>query len=169
MKRSAALVPLSREHHTALLLCLRIEREAPDADPPGIAAIYSDLIGFWARGLLPHFRAENECLLARLVRHVSPEDELVRRTQRDHLGIEALVASMRDTADAGVRRALLADFAAALRVHVRWEEDELFKATERSLTPAELSALGEDITERVGDGESNARDVWPALLDREGS
>jgi hypothetical protein len=166
VKRANALVPLSREHHTALVLCLRIEREVPDADEGGIRAVFDDLISFWARGLLPHFRAENECLLARLVRHVSPEDELVSRTQRDHLHIEALVARMRDEPDLTARRRILKEFGDSLRTHIRWEEDILFGATEQQLTPDEMAALGQDIVERVGDGETGARDVWPAVMNR---
>lgn len=154
MKRHTALIPLSREHNTALVLALRIDREAPGADVAGIAAIYDVVISFWARGLLPHFRAENECLLARLIRHVKPDHELIARTQRDHLGIEALVADMRDNPDIAFRRRVLLAFAERLRTHIRWEEDELFQSTQELLTDSEMPALGRDVTERVGDGNT---------------
>ena len=160
MKRHPALVPLSREHTTALALALRISREIPDADDAGIAAAYDDLISFWARGLLPHFRTENECLLARLVRHVPPTDDLIVRTQQDHLGIEALVADMRDNAGPEPRRGLLLAFGDRLRTHVRWEEDVLFQATQDQLTAPELAVLGNDITARVGAGSTAAHDVF---------
>ena len=167
MKRSDALVPLSREHHTALVLCLRIEREVPAAGEAGLRDLYNDLISFWARGLLPHFRAESECLLARLVRHVPIDDELVQRTHRDHLSIEALVATMRDVPETESRRKAFLDFGATLRTHIRWEEDVLFAATEGRLTSDEMAALGADVTERVGTGEACALDVWPAVMRRE--
>lgn len=117
--------------------------------------MYETLISFWARGLLPHFRAENECLLARLVRHIPEDDELISRTHRDHLGMEALVAEMRDSADTDSRKKLLLAFAQRLRTHIRWEEETLFEATQEKLTDSELRALGNDVAERVGDG--NAR------------
>jgi hemerythrin-like domain-containing protein len=148
MKRDAALVPLSREHTQGLMMTLRIERELPDADADGVRLLYHDLIGFWARGLLPHFRTENECLLARLVRHVEPEDELVRRTQRDHLGLEALVATMRDTDELEERREALRRFGEWLREHIHWEDNVLFSETERLLERVEMAALGEEIAER---------------------
>jgi hemerythrin-like domain-containing protein len=151
MKRDPALVPLSREHHKGLMMCLRIERELPDADAEELRRLYSDLIAFWAAGLLPHFRTENECLLARLVRHVGHDDELVRRTQDDHLGIEALVATMRDTTDLDVRRDALRRFGETLRTHIRWEEEVLFAETERRLTAGELRSLGADVSERATD------------------
>ena len=129
----------------------RIERELPEASADGVRSLYSDLISFWARGLLPHFRTENECLLARLVRRVDEDDDLIRRTQRDHLGMEALVATMRDTDSAGERRDALRRFGDWLREHIRWEEEVLFEETERLLERGELTALGGEIEEREPD------------------
>jgi hemerythrin-like domain-containing protein len=162
-RRHDSLIPLSREHHTALVMAMRIDREVPDGDTAAVAAVYDTLIAFWAQGLLPHFRAENECLLARLVRHVDAEDERIVRTQRDHLGIEALVAAMRDTNDLDDRRRLLLDFAARIRGHIRWEEDVLFSDAESLLTGEEIARLGEDVSDRVGDGNAWERKVWPGF------
>ncbi len=144
-------------------MALRIDREIADADEAGVRGVYDALIAFWAQGLLPHFRAEGECLLARLVRHVDIENELVRRTERDHLGMEALVARMSDTDDPLARRELLLEFAKTIRAHIRWEEDVLFAETERLLTEAEMAALGAEIAERVGDGNAREEKVWPGL------
>jgi hypothetical protein len=160
-RRHDSLIPLSREHHSGLVMALRIEREVADGDEAGIRAVYDTLISFWAQGLLPHFRAENECLLARLVRHVDEDHELVRRTHRDHLGIEALVAAMRDTDDLAARKKLLLEFGKKLKTHIRWEEDVLFKESEGLLTADELARLGADVTERVGDGNTWENKVWP--------
>lgn len=140
---------LSWDHHHGLVMSLRIERELPTADSAGMATLYSDLLAFWAAGLLPHFRTENECLLARLIRHVAPEDEAVRTTQRDHLSLEALVTTMRDTSDEAVRREALAEFGSKLKAHIRWEESVLFEVTQQRLTEAEMDALGADIAERL--------------------
>jgi len=152
VKRYAALIPLSREHNTALVLAFRIERDLRHGDDHIVAVLYETLISFWARGLLPHFRAENECLLARLVGHVPESDELIARTHRDHLGIEVLVADMRDSPDVVSRRKLLLSFSERLRTHIRWEEDVLFQSTQEILTEGEMAALGADLTERLGDG-----------------
>ncbi len=162
-RRHDSLIPLSREHHSGLVMAMRIEREIPDADEAALREVYEALIAFWAQGLLPHFRAEGECLLARLVRHVEPEHELVRRTERDHLTIEALVARMRDTDDLQSRRDLLLEFAETIRTHIRWEEEVLFDETERLLTEAEIGALGGEVAERVGDGNAWEGRVWPGF------
>lgn len=149
MKRDERLIRLSREHTQALMLAQRIEREVPGGSEAQLGALFSKLVTFWSAGLLPHFTAEGECLLARLVRHLPEEDERVRRLQRDHLRVEALVASMRDASTVEARRALLLEFGETLRAHVRWEEEELFPAIEVTLTDAELTALGADLEARL--------------------
>ena len=159
MKRHPALVPLSREHNTALIVAFHLSQSIPTAEPEQVRSAYDVLIDLWARGLLPHFRAENECLLARLIRHVPDSSELITRTQRDHLGIEALVADMRDNPDIEVRRRLLLAFAERLRTHIRWEEDVLFETSQATLTDGELSSLARDVSERVGEGKTGAPEV----------
>ncbi|MYH41143.1 MAG: hemerythrin domain-containing protein [Chloroflexi bacterium] len=149
MRRDPRLVRLSEEHHHGLVFALRLERELPGADGQALAGLYADLVRFWARGLLPHFHAETECLLARLLRHTSPEDGRVTRLQRDHLAMEALVARMRDAGGDGERREALAAFGETLRAHIRWEERDLFEALQETLTPSELDAAGREIEERL--------------------
>lgn len=151
MKRDPSLVRLSWDHHHGLVMGRRIARELPGADDATANRLYADLLAFWAAGLLPHFRAEGECLLARLVRHVPHDHEAVERTTRDHLEIAALVASMRDTHDPATRRELLADFGARLYDHIRWEERVLFEVTQQQFTASELSNLGAEVEERLPD------------------
>lgn len=131
------------------MLALRIEHDVPGGSDEELGALFSKIIAFWSAGLLPHFTAEGECLLARLVRHVPEDDARVRRTLLDHLRIEAFVASMRDATTNEDRRALLLEFGEALRIHVRWEEAELFPDTEATLTEEELTALGADLDVRL--------------------
>lgn len=149
MKRDERLVRLSREHTQALMLALRLRREAPAAASERLGQLYSELLAFWAAGLMPHFTAEGECLLARLVRHIAQEDEHVQRLERDHLALFVLVAELRDTADLELRRAALVAFAERIEAHVRWEERDLFPFTETTLTEPELDALGNDLAVRL--------------------
>ncbi|HEY5638843.1 MAG TPA: hemerythrin domain-containing protein [Dehalococcoidia bacterium] len=162
-RRHDSLIPLSREHHSALVMAMRIDREVPDADEASVRDVYNTLTSFWEQGLLPHFRAEGECLLARLVCHVDVEDEKVRRTNRDHVCMAALVARMRGTNDVESQRKLLLEFAETIRTHIRWEEEVLFDETERLLTEPELGALGADIVDRVGNGNAWEERVWPGF------
>ena len=149
MKRDPRLVRLSREHTQALMLAQRLRRELPRADAQALPALYADVVRFWAAGLLPHFTAEGECLLARLIRHVPESDPAVGRLQHDHLRIEALVASIRDARGETERREALEAFHRDLAAHVRWEEETLFPLTEQTLEQHELDALGADLEARL--------------------
>lgn len=149
MKRDERLVRLSWDHHHALVFARRIGLELPGASDEEMASLYSDLLSFWSAGLLPHFRVENECLLARLIRQVPPEHEAVRRTQQDHLFLEGLVATMRDTDDPAERREALRRFGETLKAHVQWEERELFAITQETLPSDDMDALARDIEEQL--------------------
>jgi hypothetical protein len=149
MKRDPRLQRLSREHTQALMLAQHIERLGPAPAADAVETAYSHAVAFWAAGLLPHFRAEEECLLARLLRHVPASDDRAQRLRRDHGDIESLVAQMRASNDASTRSDALAAFAARLRTHVRWEEETLFPATESLLPSQELDALGADLAARL--------------------
>ncbi len=149
MKRHPSLVRLSWDHHHGLVLALRIEREVPDATAAQLANIYGDVIAYWARGLLPHFHAETDCLLARLVSHLPIDDPRVVRLNTDHLGIANFVARMRDATATDERRALISAFGARLRDHIRWEETDLFTAVEEQLGAAELDRLGAELVEAL--------------------
>ena len=149
MKRHPQLVLLSWDHHHGLVLALRIQRELARGDETTLPRLFADLMESWEARLLPHFRVEQECLLARLVRHVTQQDELITRTLGDHLNMAALVTTMRDTPAVERRRDAIQRFGEALRAHIRWEEEVLFEATQRLLDDAELAALGRDIAERL--------------------
>jgi len=107
------------------------------------------VVGFWQTALLPHFRAECECILARLVRHVWLADNLIRRTEDDHLHINSIFVSLRNAEDVAIRRTLIAELGTLLRDHIKWEESVLFEATQRLLALGELDRTGIDIAERI--------------------
>ena len=130
---------------------MRIDRDLPGANAAETEQIYAELQSFWSEGLLPHFRAECECLLARLVRHVVPEDELITRTQSDHLRIESLMIDMQDSLDWATRRQSMFELSATLKEHIRWEEAVLFEATQRTLASSEKSALEADLAARISE------------------
>ena len=148
VKRDTRLAPLSEEHHHGLVFALRIERELPAAGDEQVEGLYSQLLRFWSRGLLPHFHTESECLLARLIRHRPVDDPQIQRLNADHLTIYGLVARMRDATTQAERRSALREFGATLHNHIRWEERELFEAAQGDLREGELDALGAEVAER---------------------
>jgi hypothetical protein len=119
-----------------------------------------EIVGFWQTALLPHFRAECECILARLVRHVGFDDEIIRRTEDDHLRLNSILALLRDADNTAVRRALIAELGVLLRDHIRWEESVLFEATQRVLEPGEMERTGADIAARLPEIPPPAPAPW---------
>jgi hemerythrin-like domain-containing protein len=139
MLRDPSLIPLSRQHQHALALCVRIQRalgsNAASADPipweAEIDALFNNEIRF-------HFAAEEQVLfpaaaeyplLKPLVEELLAEHGTLRRL--------AAAASERKLGAQGVL-----DFAAALAVHIRKEERQLFQECQRLMGADKLAELG---------------------------
>jgi hypothetical protein len=134
VKRHPHLVPLSDDHHDALVLARRSRRTGESGGSPEISAqTWSDVQRRFARKLEPHFRVEEEWLLPQL--ESAGETALVERTRADHASLRALVAG------AASRERLLA-FGKLLHDHVRFEERELFACAQRVLPASVLEAVG---------------------------
>jgi hypothetical protein len=149
MKRDPSLVRLSRDHQRGLALAQRIRRELPAASGQALDGLQADVTQFWETALLPHFRAECECLLARLVHHLAIGDEMVARTQADHLSVHSIVTELRDAPETARRKQRLAELAQLLNDHIRWEEAVLFEAVQTRLSAPERAALGADLAGRL--------------------
>ncbi|GBD14604.1 hypothetical protein HRbin25_00482 [bacterium HR25] len=149
MKRDPNLVPLSRGHYNGLLIAQRLDRALPEADDATVARLTEEVLSFWEDDLLPHFHAECECLLARLLRYLPADHELVARTQADHVRLHALMADLRDQKEAEPRRQALSAIASLLREHIRWEEAALFEECQRLLAAGEMEAIGCELARRL--------------------
>lgn len=122
MKRAAELMPLSREHHEALVLARRA-CEPERADP---AAVRAQVLRRWAEQFEPHFAAEEQVLLPALAAAGAQSE--ARAALADHERLRILVQGVH----AGEPEALHA-WGEAMRAHVQWEERHLFPLAERLL------------------------------------
>ena len=129
MKRHADLQDLSRDHHHALVLARRAAAAA--AEPGEAARVWPSVVQAFEVELEPHFRVEEELLLAPLAS--AQEHELVQRTQADHARIRELIAGE-------ASQQALAELGELLRAHVRFEESELFPTAEAKLDASQLAA-----------------------------
>lgn len=120
MKRSPQLVPLSREHHTALSLARRVEKAMGGGTAQELQEAAARVAAGFVTELAPHFAEEERWLLPTL--SAAGEQLLVDRTLADHRRLGALAQEIEKAPD-GVR---LQEFAQLLRDHVRFEERELF-------------------------------------------
>lgn len=130
MKRDARLHGLTSDHHHALVLARRVARE----HATGGADLVRIVRETFERELAPHFAVEEEVLLPALAE--AGEVALVERTREEHALLHGHLAA----AEAG-DMARLADFAALLERHVRFEENELFPAAEARLGDDVLVAV----------------------------
>jgi hypothetical protein len=139
MRRSNALVRLSRDHHEALVAAQRLRR----ATPATAADVREQFLAFWDRHGARHFRVEEEVLLPAFAAWGDAHDPLVARTLCDHVAIRAAVDGVRSTpASAPGDLARLGELLAA---HVRMEERQLFALIEREVPPPELDAIAQAV------------------------
>ncbi len=140
MKRAPALRQLSSEHHRALVLAQRLR--AADGDNTQLRATAQAALTQWRKEVTPHFIVEEERLLPLYARFSAPDAPLVAETLRQHTAMRALLDSLDEQCSAGsVEAAPLHQLGAALRDHVRFEENELFPAIEAALPPEQLQRL----------------------------
>lgn len=123
MKRSEALIELSREHHTALSLAQRARLVAANGDAAALAGMATKIRLRFDSELKPHFDEEERWLLPAL--SAAGENLLVAQTLAEHAELERLVGQLAE----GQADTLLA-FANCLTQHVRFEERTLFAAAE---------------------------------------
>jgi hypothetical protein len=136
MKRSAALVELSRDHHHALDTARRLLR----AGPAELPAALDHLARFWEPGGRRHFEIEEELLLPALPDADREWREAAERVRAEHEDIRARVAAVEDLPAAQ-------ELGRRLQAHVRFEERHLFELLEDRLPEPELTRLGRAITE----------------------
>lgn len=114
LKRHPRLLELSREHHHALALCLRILRD-PTADHQ--ADIESHI-----PGLLKHFETEETQFAPHWFRL---NDALRRRFENEHTQLRSMINTPQFN-----NKDWNTSFAQTLREHARFEERELFPSIE---------------------------------------
>lgn len=134
MKRSEALAPLSRDHHAALAMALRLRRTtSPSADRDAFVA-------FFAADTAPHFAIEEDVLLPAVADVLPASDPDVARMLADHAELRRRTAEVAAAPepDPGALGAL----GELLAAHVRLEERVLFPRIEALLEPARLAELG---------------------------
>lgn len=139
MKRSDALAPLSREHHVALEVALRLRR----ADEGSAAAARSRFLAFFAAEGEAHFAAEERILLPAVADVTPPDDPDVARVLHDHAEIRHRAADLERDVDAAVEE--LHALGDLLEAHVRHEERVLFPRIEAALGDARLTSLASEL------------------------
>jgi hypothetical protein len=132
IKRHAAIVSFSKDHHFGLLLVWKIRQGLKRTIDAERISRYVQF--FFKEDLGKHFKEEEELLFCRL----PTEDVLRRRAEADHRAIRQLVVAMEDD---GRDTALLVQLADRLEEHIRFEERELFNHLQDRILSEDLEAI----------------------------
>jgi hemerythrin-like domain-containing protein len=135
--RDRSLIPLSQQHHNSLSLCVLTERSLREhSSAANVAKLARKAIDRYELELANHFEIEESILFPAVESHA-----LVPGLIAEHRQLEALIGLLREEPTA----ALLLEFTALLRTHIRREESELFQDIQRLLSRELLDSLGKEI------------------------
>ena len=137
MPRHSSLVPLSHDHHEALLIALRLKKggRASQHDhlwPTDLRKQLHSLRLFFERELLPHFKLEEEILFPVAITIEELHDTVTGLLTQHQKMREMIDTISRSEVDNPDLKKVLADFGILLESHVRTEERELFPKLEEA-------------------------------------
>lgn len=121
--------PLSRDHHTGLLLCFKIREGLKNSIDPLRIKAYADWS--WEQELTPHFKLEEQFVFPLL----GQDHPLIQQALKEHLELERLFAAKDDILET------LRQIEAKLKQHIRFEERVLFNEIQEKATPEQLAKI----------------------------
>ncbi len=152
MKRHPALIPLSHDHHDALVVAQALilgQSPAPCSDwPTDRRTQVNRVIAFFTHTLRSHFEVEEAHLFPTVLAHLPGEADLVAQLLDEHDAIRTQVRELeRDPTTALTVR--LPALGRLLEAHVRREERVLFETMQREMQPGDLVTLGTRLKGRI--------------------
>jgi len=140
MKRHPALIPLSQDHHKALLLAQLIKRNAPEYQ-----GLPKELIGkmnfakeIYHKELEHHFRDEEQFVFPYLKGKDDKLDNLISNILNEHIILKEKILSLVDNPNLVGH---LDEIGNILGEHVRKEERILFEKAQTILSEDELKII----------------------------
>ncbi|MCC7050208.1 MAG: hemerythrin domain-containing protein [Bacteroidia bacterium] len=158
IKRDAALVKFSQEHHFGLLLCWKINQGIKlNISVERIAAY---ILFFFENDLQKHFEEEEKTLFVAL----KTTDPLRIQAEQEHAVIYQLLNTIKlNKAD----YALLSQFSEILNKHIRFEERTFFNHIQEKLSKEELVKLERQHLHKACDIDINWNDhFWKNLSEK---
>ncbi len=137
-RRHESLIPLSHEHHDALLLAWRLRTGDLSKREPELRAKH--VSAFFEHRLINHLKLEEELLYPACRSVLGVEASLIDLLLGDHRELREKAAAIKAGAhDQGE------SFCALLEQHIRTEERQLFVLAQNRMKPAEMTELGRQI------------------------
>ena len=141
MLRDPSLIPLSRQHHNGLALCVLSRRSlAADSSPANIIKVAKRVIDQFEMELANHFEIEERVLFP-ACGPLPIIDELLA----DHRSYEGMIAQLRTEPSTE----LMEQMFVLLTRHIRREERELFEHVQITLPRETLDHMGGEIERQV--------------------
>lgn len=149
-RRDDSLIPLSRGHQYALMLCLRIHRGLieHEADANWRQMKAGIAVRFFEGELAAHFQAEEEMLFPAM-RELSGASQIIDDLLAEHETMRRLIDQLRQS-DVDSLAATLKEFADTLETHIRKEERELFPIYEEHALPETIARVERAIFSLIG-------------------
>ena len=140
MIRHPALIRLSREHNSGLLLAQQMKTGAAPyrGYPTDIEGKIQFLIAEYEIKLKPHFAQEEEILFPKAGNVSAEMATLVEELVSEHRQLHLLIASVSSSPN---KNELLNEIGVLLEKHIRKEERKLFEGIQQAFNEAELLAL----------------------------
>lgn len=143
MKRHPSLIPLSRDHHGALILARLLQKDAPP-----YKGLPSDTLGkaeyalkFYREELIEHF-AEEEKIIP-IIHGINPElDQLMKEMEKEHLELHELFGSIDKHPDLAIH---LDELGRTMEVHIRKEDRQIFPMIQDSCSEEVLNQIAETL------------------------
>jgi len=137
MLRNKNLVALSRQHHHALALCIRLDR-ALQAGSVDAEVWQSEIVLHFEQEVSVHFAAE-ESEVFPVASRFEALKPLVSELLAEHELLRVLFAG---AASRSLDTVSLAEFGDRFAKHIRKEERQLFEGMQRVMNDGELDTLG---------------------------
>ena len=140
MKRHPALIPLSEDHHQALLLAMNLKKNAPKinnlpTDPLGKMNYAKEI---YYKELEHHFRDEEQFVFPFIKGKDESLDQLVLEIMGEHIILKEKIPSLTENPNLVDQ---LDEIGEMLELHVRKEERMLFEKTQLVLNDKELKLI----------------------------
>ena len=141
MKRHPALIKLSREHHSGLMLAQLTKKGSPKYKnmPQDINSKLEYTLSVFSDEILPHFRFEENILIPFIRGKDNSIDKLSTEILNEHEKIYSIINSLSNNEDILENLYLLGEL---LDSHIRKEERDWFERIQLVLTNDELEELG---------------------------
>ena len=137
-RRHESLIPLSHEHHDALLLVWRLRTGDLSKREPELRAKHVN--AFSEHRLVNHLKLEEDLLFPAFRAVLGVEASLIEVLLSDYRELRAKAAAIKAGAYDQVD-----SFCGLLERHIRTEERQLFVLAENRMNPTEMAELGRQI------------------------